>query len=119
MHRDYQRCYSHRLNCDIGVAVNGHYGVPILAFPTSGGDDWEQEGQGMIRTISQYHDEGRVRIFSINGVPDHYLRRIARRLSRGQHPLQASRPREALLRPLGRLRHARLDGRDVRRQLLR
>ncbi|MDQ3119303.1 MAG: hypothetical protein M3Q89_07030 [Verrucomicrobiota bacterium] len=106
--------------------------MPILAFPTTGGDEREQEGQGMIRTFGPYLDEGRIRIFSNNGVqndsfqnkgahpfhrswtqaqyedyvarevlpfhrlpvpdarhPDHHLRRIAQRLSRGQHPLQA------------------------------
>ena len=52
------------------------------------------------------------------GHRDCHARRIARCLSRGQHPLQTSRPREALLRALRHLRHARLDGRDVRRQLL-
>ena len=161
MHRDYHRWYSHRLNRDMGVAVYGHYGMPILAFPTSGGDEWEQEGQGMIRTLGPYLEQGRIRIFSINGVnndsfqnkgahpfhrswmqaqyddyvasevfpfidsqcqtagiPITTLGRIARRLSRRQHSLQASRSCEALLRALRRLRHARFHGRDVRRQLL-
>ena len=39
MHRDHQRWYSHRLNRDMGVAVYGNYGAPILAFPTSMGDE--------------------------------------------------------------------------------
>ena len=39
MHRDYQRWYSHRLNRDMGVAIYGHYGMPLLAFPTSAGDE--------------------------------------------------------------------------------
>ena len=68
MHRDYHRWYSHRLNRDMGVDVYGHYGMPILAFPTSMGDEWEQEGQGMIRTLSPYIEQGRIRIFSINSV---------------------------------------------------
>ena len=57
MQRDHHRWYSHRLNRDMGVAVYGHYGMPILAFPTSMGDEWEQEGQGMIRTLSPYLDQ--------------------------------------------------------------
>src|SRR5262245_36063576 len=68
MHRDHQRWYSHRLNRDMGVAVYGNYGLPILAFPTSMGDESEMEGQGMIRTLSPYIDQGRIRIFCINGV---------------------------------------------------
>jgi esterase/lipase superfamily enzyme len=68
MHRDYHRWYSPRVDREMGVVVYGHYGAPILAFPTSGGDEWEQEGQGMIRTLGPYLDQGRIRIFSINGV---------------------------------------------------
>ena len=43
----------------MGVNVYGHYGMPILAFPTSCGDEHEQEGQGMIRTLSPYLEQGR------------------------------------------------------------
>ena len=59
MHRDHQRWYSHRLNREMGVAIYGNYGAPILAFPTSCGDEWEMEGQGMIRTLSPYLEQGR------------------------------------------------------------
>ena len=58
MHRDHHRWYSHRLNRDMGVAVYGHYGMPILAFPTSMGDEWEQEGQGMIRHSARTSTRG-------------------------------------------------------------
>src|SRR4051794_40386210 len=68
MHRDHQRWYSHRLSRDMGVNVYGSYGMPILAFPTSMGDEHEQEGQGMVRTLEPYIDAGRIRFFSINGV---------------------------------------------------
>src|SRR6266550_2386693 len=61
MHRDHQRWYSHRLNRDMGVAIYGNYGAPILAFPTSMGDEHEQEGQGMVRTLSPYIEQGRIR----------------------------------------------------------
>ena len=84
MHRDHHRWYSHRLNRDMGVAVYGHYGAPILAFPTSMGDEWEQEGQGMIRTLSPYIDEGRIRIFCINGVQSDSF------ANKGAHPFHRS-----------------------------
>ena len=41
MHCEHYRWYSHRLNRDMGVAVYGNYGMPILAFPTSMGDEHE------------------------------------------------------------------------------
>src|SRR5712691_7475707 len=68
MQHDHHNWYSHRLSRDMGVNVYGHYGMPILAFPTSMGDEHEQEGQGMVRTLSPYIEEGRIRFFSINGV---------------------------------------------------
>ena len=43
MHRDHHRWYSHRLSRDIGVAVYGHYGMSILAFPTAMGDEQERK----------------------------------------------------------------------------
>ncbi len=39
MHRDYHRWYSPRLQRDMGVVVYGHFGMPVLAFPTRGGDE--------------------------------------------------------------------------------
>src|SRR5262249_52138381 len=48
MHRDHQCWCSPRLNRQMGIAIYGNYGAPILAFPTSCGDEWEMEGQGMI-----------------------------------------------------------------------
>src|SRR5438477_276102 len=84
MRRDHHRWYSHRLSRDMGVAVYGHYGMPILAFPTSMGDEWEQEGQGMIRTLSPYIDQGRIRIFCINGVQSDSF------ANKGAHPFHRS-----------------------------
>jgi len=84
MHRDHQRWYSHRLNRDMGVAIYGNYGGPILAFPTSCGDEWEMEGQGMIGTLSPYIEQGRIRIFCINGVQSDSF------ANKGAHPFHRS-----------------------------
>src|SRR6476620_5466238 len=84
MHRDHHRWYSHRLNRDMGVAIYGNYGTPILAFPTSMGDEWEQEGQGMVRTLGPYIEQGRIRFFSINGVQSDSFS------NKGAHPFHRS-----------------------------
>src|SRR5258708_27957703 len=84
MHRDHQHWYSHRLNRDMGVAIYGNYGAPLLAFPTSCGDESEMEGQSMIRTLAPYIDQGRIRIFCINGVQgDSFANKGAHPLPRG------------------------------------
>jgi esterase/lipase superfamily enzyme len=84
MHRDHQCWYSHRLNRHMGVAIYGNYGWPILAFPTSGGDEWEMEGQSMIRTLSPYLEQGRIRIFCINSVNNDSFG------NKGAHPFHRS-----------------------------
>ena len=68
----------------MGVAIYGNYGAPLLAFPTSMGDEWEQEGQGMIPTLSPYIEQGRIRIFCINGVQSDSFS------NKGAHPFHRS-----------------------------
>ncbi len=51
MQREHHSWYSHRLSRDMGVNVYGHYGMPILAFPTSMGDEHEQEGQLIVSNV--------------------------------------------------------------------
>jgi esterase/lipase superfamily enzyme len=66
MRTEYQHWYSGRLGREMGVVVYGHWGPPLLVFPTSGGDEWEMDRQGMIAALAGYVDAGRVKIFSIN-----------------------------------------------------
>ena len=47
--------HSHRLGREMGILVYGHYGLPIVVFPTSGGDEREYEGQGMIAALGPPH----------------------------------------------------------------
>ena len=65
MQKDHVRWYSHRLGRDMGVAVYGHYGLPVLAFPTSGGEEWELEQMGLIPALAPYIDAGRVKFFAV------------------------------------------------------
>src|SRR5258706_10877225 len=52
----------------MGGVVYGHWGPPLLAFPTSGGDEWEMEGQGLIPALADFIDAGRVKIFTVNAM---------------------------------------------------
>jgi esterase/lipase superfamily enzyme len=49
----------------MGVAVFGHWGPPMLAFPTSHGDEWELERHGLIGAIGDFIDAGRVKVFCV------------------------------------------------------
>jgi esterase/lipase superfamily enzyme len=49
----------------MGVTVFGHWGPPLLAFPTSHGDEWELLRQGLIGALADFIEGGRVKIFCV------------------------------------------------------
>ena len=52
----------------MGICVYGHWGPPMLVFPTSGGDEREFEGQGMLDTLGHHVDGGKIKLFCVNSV---------------------------------------------------
>jgi esterase/lipase superfamily enzyme len=47
----------------MGIAVFGHWGLPMLAFPTSHGDEWELQRHGMVDALGPFIAAGRVKLF--------------------------------------------------------
>jgi esterase/lipase superfamily enzyme len=84
MKRAYHRWYSPRLGIDLGVVVYGHWGPPLMGFPTSAGDEWELQNQGMIGALADFIDAGRIKVFSVNSVNHHGL------YNRAAHPFHRS-----------------------------
>src|SRR5258708_33203830 len=68
MKREYHRWHSHRLGMELGVVVHGHWGSPVVGFPTSAGDEGELEGQSMIGALSDFIDGGKIKFFSVNSI---------------------------------------------------
>jgi esterase/lipase superfamily enzyme len=66
MQTEYHRWYSSRVNREMGVVVYGHWGPPLLAFPTSGGDEWEMDRQGIVASIGDFIDAGRLKLFAVD-----------------------------------------------------
>jgi esterase/lipase superfamily enzyme len=64
MHAEHHRWYSSRLERELGIVVYGHYGPPLLTFPTSGGDEWELQNRGMIAALGDFIEAGRLKVFS-------------------------------------------------------
>jgi esterase/lipase superfamily enzyme len=64
----YHHWTSPRLGRDIGLVVYGHWGPPMLLFPTSGGDEWEAEQQGLISALEPFIEAGRVKAYTIGSV---------------------------------------------------
>jgi esterase/lipase superfamily enzyme len=65
---EHHRWHSQRLGREMGIQVYGHYGRPLLVFPTSGGDEHEYEQRGMIDALRHHIDGGRVKVFCVNTV---------------------------------------------------
>jgi esterase/lipase superfamily enzyme len=63
-----ERWYSDRLQLDITVVRWGVLGVPVLVFPSAGGDAEEIERQGLVNACGPLLAEGRVKLYSVDSV---------------------------------------------------
>jgi esterase/lipase superfamily enzyme len=59
---------SPRLGCDVTVVRWGHYGTPVLLFPTAGGDAEECERFLMVRALEPLLAAGRIKLYSCDSV---------------------------------------------------
>ncbi|WP_428263364.1 esterase family protein [Haliangium sp.] len=62
------RWYSHRLGRDVQVVRYGHYGAPVLHFPTAGHDAYEAERHGLVHALGPLLGAGRVKLYSCDSV---------------------------------------------------
>ncbi len=64
----YDRWDSPRLEQPIGLARWGHYGTPVLVFPTAGGDAEEIERHGVVEACGPLLEAGRIKLYSCDSV---------------------------------------------------
>ncbi len=64
MRRQLWRPWSQALGREIGVACWGHYGRPLVLFPTAGGDALEPERFGLIDALRPLLEAGRLKLYS-------------------------------------------------------
>lgn len=62
------RWYSQRVQSDISVVRWGHYGKPVIVFPTAGGDAEEIERMRLVDAVGDFLESGRVKIYSCDSV---------------------------------------------------
>lgn len=62
------RWYSSRLEQEITLVRWGHWGQPVVLFPTAGGDAEEVERMHLIAAIQPLIDAGRVKLYSFDSV---------------------------------------------------
>lgn len=63
-----ERWFSNRLQQHIGLARWGHYGTPVLVFPTAGGDAEEIERNHLVAACSSLIESGRIKLYSCDSV---------------------------------------------------
>jgi len=63
-----ERWYSHRMHRDITLVRWGHFGTPVLLFPTAGGDAEEVERNQLLAHLTPFIEEGRVKVYSCDSV---------------------------------------------------
>ena len=68
MTREITSWHSPRLGCDISLARWGHYGTPLLVFPTAGGDALEIERMLMIDALAPALEAGRIKVYSVDSI---------------------------------------------------
>jgi esterase/lipase superfamily enzyme len=68
MQRFIDAWHSPRLNQPMEIVTYGHYGFPLLLFPTAAADYLEYERFLLIDAIAGHIDAGKVKVFSINSI---------------------------------------------------
>ena len=66
--KEVTRWHSARLEREATVARWGHWGAPVLLFPTAGGDAEEVERMGVIAALGGLIEGGRIKVYSCDSV---------------------------------------------------
>ncbi len=66
--KEVTRWYSPRLEQELTVARWGHWGQPVLLFPTAGGDAEECERMHMIGALWPLIEGGKIKVFSMDSI---------------------------------------------------
>ena len=68
MTTDSSSWYSDRLQSQVRLSRWGHYGTPVLLFPTAGGDAEECERFQLIHSLEPLLSDGRIKVYSVDSV---------------------------------------------------
>ena len=66
MRRDDVGIWAPWIGAEGRVVAYGHWGRPLLAFPSEQGSRWDYESNGMLAQIAWLIDAGRVKVYSID-----------------------------------------------------
>ncbi len=70
MRRRYDKIYSPAIGRDMQILAYGHYGSPVIAFPSGGGKFYDFENNGMVGAVAHLIDQGKIKLYSPEGLDD-------------------------------------------------
>lgn len=68
-----ERWHSDRIHQQVTLVRWGELGVPVLVFPTAGGDPEEIDRQGLIGSLAGLLEAGRIKVYSMDSIPGRSL----------------------------------------------
>ena len=63
INEQYYKWHSPSLDHDVEMLVFGHAGQPVILFPTSKGEYYQNKDQGMITAARGFLESGKVKIY--------------------------------------------------------
>ena len=63
MKRRYEKIYSPTLGRDMEILMFGHYGAPLIAFPSGGGMFYDFEDNGMVGSVAHLIEQGKIKLY--------------------------------------------------------
>ena len=68
-----ERWFSERMQRPLAIARWGHFGTPVLLFPTAGGDAEEVERNQLVQACGDLLESGRIKLYSCDSVAGRVL----------------------------------------------
>ena len=66
MRREHVRLYAPSIGSEGDLIAYGHYGRPVLVFPSQQGRAWDYENNGMVGAVAGLIDAGRVKLYCVD-----------------------------------------------------
>ena len=70
MLRRYEKWYSPAIGREVELLAYGHFGAPVIAFPSGGGRFYDFESNGMVEVLAPLIEAGKIKLYCPDGI-DH------------------------------------------------
>lgn len=71
MKENYHKWYSHNLGKDIEMLEYGHWGYPLIIFPTTKGRYYESKDFKLIDSVAWFIEQGKIKIYCLDSIDEY------------------------------------------------